>query len=531
MKLMSLLKATLSEDMNMFKYQTSKNSSKIKKIIFPLFLFVVVCFSVGVYAYMIASSLVPLKLTYIMLSLFILLVTVTTFMQGIYKSQGILFDAKDNDLLFSLPIAKEKILFAKIFKLLLFQYIYNLMFLLPAFIIYIYFERPNINFYIVSIIMTFMVPLIPTVISSVIGYLIKMFSSKSNSKRIIQTILSSIVFLAIFFLSSNLENFIKDIAKNANDINDFLIKVYYPIGLYVKLINKFDFISLFKLIIFNVLPLVLFVMIGSKYYFKIIFNSKENISRSKHKETYKKHSKIYSLVLKELRRYFSSPIYMFNTSFGLLLLLVFTIMLCFKGSDSLNGIFTNYDLNLDAGIWSVFYILILFSTSMTSITSSSVSLEYKTFNITKSLPVSEIDVLKGKLIYPFIIEMPFLLISEMLFFIFFKPNLFYMLIVLLISIFMVLFSSLIGLIINLKYPKLNANNDTEVVKQSMSSMIAVFMGMGTFVVSLLVIGYLSKFFEFSFIICAHFLLVLLVDAVLYYILIKYGVNDYKEISI
>ena len=240
MKLMSLLKATLSEDMNMFKYQTSKNSSKIKKIIFPLFLFIVVCFSVGVYAYMIASSLVPLKLTYIMLSLFILLVTVTTFMQGIYKSQGILFDAKDNDLLFSLPIVKEKILFAKIFKLLLFQYIYNLMFLLPAFIIYIYFEKPNINFYIVSIIMTFMVPLIPTVISSVIGYLIKMFSSKSNSKRIIQTILSSIVFLAIFFLSSNLENFIKDIAKNANDINDFLIKVYYPIGLYVKLINKFD---------------------------------------------------------------------------------------------------------------------------------------------------------------------------------------------------------------------------------------------------------------------------------------------------
>ena len=45
-----------------------------------------------------------------MISIFIILVTILTFMEGIYKSQGILFDAKDNDLLFSLPIKKSQIL-------------------------------------------------------------------------------------------------------------------------------------------------------------------------------------------------------------------------------------------------------------------------------------------------------------------------------------------------------------------------------------------------------------------------------------
>ena len=42
---------------------------------------------------------------------------------------------------------------------------------------------------------------------------------------------------------------------------------------------------------------------------------------------------------------------------------------------------------------------------------------------------------------------------------------------------MPLFSETIGIIVNLKYPKMDAENDTEVVKQSMSSGIAVFIGM------------------------------------------------------
>ena len=129
MKIFSLLKAVLSQDMNVFKYSAKRNSSKLNKILFPIMLFIIVGISIGTYAYMIGEKLSPFNLTYIMVSMFIMVVTVMTFIEGIYKSQGILFDSKDNDLLFSLPIKKSQILFVRIFKLLLFQYIYNLMFL------------------------------------------------------------------------------------------------------------------------------------------------------------------------------------------------------------------------------------------------------------------------------------------------------------------------------------------------------------------------------------------------------------------
>ena len=107
-KLVSLLKATMSQDMNLFRIRT-KNESKTRKMVLPIFLFLVVMFSIGSYAAMFAEQLEPMNLTYIILTMFIMLTSLLTLIEGIYKSQGILFEAKDNDLLFSLPITKSKI--------------------------------------------------------------------------------------------------------------------------------------------------------------------------------------------------------------------------------------------------------------------------------------------------------------------------------------------------------------------------------------------------------------------------------------
>ena len=40
----------------------------------------------------------------------------------------------------------------------------------------------------------------------------------------------------------------------------------------------------------------------------------------------------------------------------------------------------------------------------------------------------------------------------------------------------IIFNSTVGLLVNLKYPKMNAESDTEIVKQSISSFISVLIG-------------------------------------------------------
>ena len=166
-KLISLLKATMSQDMNLFKIK-SKNESEARKIVLPIVLALIVMFSVGSYAYMFAEVLAPNNLTYIILTIFIMLTSLLTVIEGVYKSQGILFEAKDNDLLFSLPISKSRIFFTRIFKLIAFQFLYNSLFMLPAIVVYAMYEKPNVSFYLLSLVMLVLLPIIPTIIAFII---------------------------------------------------------------------------------------------------------------------------------------------------------------------------------------------------------------------------------------------------------------------------------------------------------------------------------------------------------------------------
>lgn len=533
-KILSLLKASLSQDMNMFQYNTVKNSNKLKKVFFPIFLFGIVSVSIGAYAYMLAEPLHKVNLTYVMLSMFLTLVTILTFMSGIYKSQGILFDAKDSDLLFSLPIKRSNILFLRIFKLILFQYIYNLMFLLPAFIVYIIFERPGLSFYLISILMTILIPLIPTVVSSIIGYLVKTISSKFKAKKIIQTILSIIVFLIIYILSLRLNDFIENIATKATSINDMLTKIYYPIGAYIELITDFNILTLVKLILICIVPLLVFIYIGSKFYFKVVFNSKETSTKSKKlKETDLKEKKtpLKALTIKELKRYFSSPVYMFNTCFGLILILVMSFFLFIKGETAFKDMLKTMDFDINTTIDFLFYIIILFAGMLTSITSSSISLEGKTINITKSLPVSEKTILNSKILMALTIELPFILISILLFIIKFTPSLAYTITIILLGLIVPTLTAIIGLLVNLKYPKLNFSSDTEVVKQSISSMISIFSGMGLAIISIFGIGYFSENYPLTNLMLIHVLLLMVITFILYKLLMKIGPKEYRKLSI
>ena len=312
------------------------------------------------------------------------------------------------------------------------------------------------------------------------------------------------------------------------------MKIYYPVGLYVSLINKFNIVEFIKLLLVNIVPFVLFIILGSKLYFKIIFNFQNNFVRQKKyskRNIFKQKKPITSLVSKELRRYLSSPVYMFNTSFGLILVVAISIILVIKGEDVFNYILQSYQINANISIYVCFYFLILFSTAMTSISSSSISLEKETINITKCLPIKEELILKSKILSCFIIELPFLLLGELIFFFYFKPNIFYIASIFLIGFIVILLSALIGLIVNLKYPKMNASNDTEVVKQSISSMISIFIGMGLFVISIISFVYLSKIFSTEKYIVLHLVILSIINLVLYYILINYSVKDYRRINV
>ena len=92
------------------------------------------------------------------------------------------------------------------------------------------------------------------------------------------------------------------------------------------------------------------------------------------------------------------------------------------------------------------------------------------------------------------------------------------------------FTALIGILMNLKYPKMDATSDTEVVKQSMSSMVAVFIGMFTAMLSIVVIV-VGSTININLFIMLELLVFSIIVFVLWKILKKYGIKRFREINV
>ena len=540
-KLMSLLKATMSQDMSLFKIK-SKKQSKISKIILPIVLTLIVMFSMGTYAAMLAEQLVTYNLTYIVLTIFIMITSLLTIIEGIYKSQGILFEAKDNDLLFSLPISKSKIFFTRLFKLISFEFLYNSLFMVPAMIVYAMFEKTNINFYIISFIMLILLPIIPTIIACIIGYIIKGIASRSKAKNIVQIVLTTIMLLFIFYASFNMQGFIANITQNANSINDAITKIYYPAGLYIKLIQNFNILDLVTLLAINIIPAIIFVYIASIFYFKITSrlgekgNNKKKANWAKDEnKTFKVKTQLSGLINKEIKRFLSSPVFVINAGFGIILVAVFTIAITINFDGIIESMMHGNDIGISiddikAILPKIYYGFIVFASCMTSITSSMISLEGKSFNITKSLPVAPEKILLAKVLASNIISIPIVLISDVIFFVAFKINITDIVFILLASVIMPTVTALIGILMNLTYPKMDATSDTEVVKQSMSSGLSVFIGMFLGILSIVIIIIGSKI-NMNLFIILELLVFSLIIFVLWKILKKYGIRKFREINV
>ena len=481
-KILSLLKASMSYGMNIFNIKIKDNSKK-GKLLLPIFLGIICILAVAVYADMFMSELTKVNMGFVMLTLFVLITFILTLVEGIYKSSSLLFNCKDDDLLLSLPIKRRTVLFVRIFKFYIFELLYNSIFMLPAIIVYAIYVPVGITYYIVSLVMILFLPVIPVVISCIIGAFISSFSSKFKFKNIAQIIIITIFLIVLMVIASNLESIIKNLAASAKSLNDIITKLYYPAGAYNKLILDFNIIDLIKFILINIAIFIMSIFILGKFYFKINSKSK-TVKTSKHTTKYRvrKNKVMISLIKKEFKKFITSPVFVINAGFGLVLFIVATIAICFKFNDFIKVIMDRkIPLKIDDlknYIPLILFGLITFATLLSSITSSMISLEGRTLNILRSLPVKSSVIIKSKIYTAFVIIFPFILLGDIILFINFKFSLIQIILLLLLSIVLPLVSAYIGIIVNIKYPKMNAENDTEIVKQSMSSMIAVFAGMG-----------------------------------------------------
>lgn len=480
-KIISLIKASMTDNMSLFKIY-KKNQTKTSKKLLPLFLFFAVFVSIWSYANMIMEPLLTVNLEFVLLTLFVIITAFLTLIEGVYKSSNLLFNCKDDDLLLSLPIKKSTVLFIRILKFYVFELMYNSLFLLPAIVVYVRYVSVGISFYISSLVAILLLPIIPIAISCVVGSALALFSSNFKLKNVVQTVLTIALITGIMFVSGNIQNFIMKLAEKASSINEIITKAYYPAGAYAELVTNFNIQNLLTFIVVNLSIFIVTVFFLSKIYFKINSNVKA-IKIVKQKKDYKIKARtpIKALMKKEFGRFISSPVFIVNAGYGLILFVAGSILAAvklrsFPTSIDVEGITISMDI-IKQYISIGTFAFVCFTSLLTSITSSMISLEGKSFNILKSLPLNPYTILKAKVLTAISIMVPFLLAGDLILFFTFDYSILEMILIIIASVILPLFAETIGILMNLKYPKMDAANDTEVVKQSMSSMVSVLAGM------------------------------------------------------
>lgn len=197
--------------------------------------------------------------------------------------------------------------------------------------------------------------------------------------------------------------------------------------------------------------------------------------------SYKKHEKVSALFRRELKRYFSTPVYLLNTMLGIVSLVLLTIYSCLKIDTvtmylKLIGMSFKVENN---SILLAFVIGLLIILS--NVTYASISIEGKQRELLKSYPISIKELLLAKYLFHLSLTVPMIFICATLLGIVCRMTVSeYCLLFLLPTVFSV-FVGALGLLINLVFPNYEWENVTYIVKQSISAIITILL-------SILIVG-------------------------------------------
>ncbi len=486
-----LLRASLSEGMDIFrikKKKGEKNSGLGATIALTAMMF----FSMWVYANSWFDWLDELGKGSVLLAFMVAVTTLVTLIEGIYKSSSLLYNSKDDDLLLTLPISRGKIVALKLTKFYLFELMFNSIFLLPAMLVYFTRAAAAPSFIPISIVVLILMPVIPVVLSCVIGAVISAFSSKFKKRtaaQIILTFIAMIVLLVASFSFSYSTN-TSDSGESMAIIGDAIAKAYPPAGLYEKMALGFDILDLGVFVLIHFAVAGLGMLILAKTFFKISTRAKmTNYAAIKKIDIDKleihEYKPFHALVRKELSKFFKTPVFITNAGFGIVMFAIGVGLMCWKFNTAVDGLdFEKVPLSVEAirGLVPVIaYALMSFATLMTFITASMINLEGKSINILKTLPIPATTILRAKIMAAMIIILPLILIGDIVMAIWFGFGIIETLLLLIGSVALPAFMQIVGILVNLKYPTLDAETEMEAVKQSRSSLVCAFIGMGAMV--------------------------------------------------
>lgn len=409
------------------------------------------------------------------------------FIGSVFFAQSVIFDAKDNELLLSMPVPPSAILGSRVLLILLINYGFTFLIMAAAGVVRCL-MGPVTALGVVRYVLCFLLlPLLPTTLSCVVGGLIALIISRLRNKNIF-TLVLSLLFLGVYFaFCFNMETYVQKLVQNGEAIGSAVQKALPPFYALGMALEAGDWGQLAVFALWCILPFGLVYAVLSRFFLGIV-TAKKGEKRVKYEaKALHASSARWSMTVKELRRLGSSSAYMLNGCLGAILAVGVAVLTAVKGQSILQTLANVYagGADVNAIMMPMALVVECFALSMVIISAPSISLEGKNLWVLQTAPVRAADVLLSKVYAHLIVAVPACLVSSLLFVLALPIRGVDMALIFLVPLLLTVCMALLGVAVNLRWPRFDYTSETAVIKQSASTTITMFSGMGIVLLPLL----------------------------------------------
>lgn len=390
---------------------------------------------------------------------------------SVFNTFASLYQAKDNDMLFAMPVSVRSIVIARMSGVYAMGLMYELIVMIPAVIVYLTSVKITFAAVCFTVLIPFVLSLFILSLSCVLGWLVALINSRLKRRKIL-TVIVSIAFIGgYYYICGKASEILQMIVMNPETVATKVKGFAYPLY-HMGLASEGNAASM---LIFMGIIVLLFIVVYFVLYhsfFKLATTNRGFYGRKYVKKKTKAVSVGHALFKKELTRFLQSTNYMLNCGLGIIFMIFAAVLIIVK-QGMIKEILAQLQ-GYDGIIALVTVASLCMLTSMNDMAAASISLEGKNFWLIQVLPISGWQILKAKINLQVVLNLvPALILTVCAEWVL-RPKFIFAVMIPVTLLLFILFMAAFAVTCNLKAPNLDWTSEIIPIKQSLSVMFALF---------------------------------------------------------
>lgn len=392
---------------------------------------------------------------------------------SVFAAQSVLFEAKDNDLLLSMPIPPRYIVGVRLAVLWLLNAACCGAVFLPALFVFGLYAPPNLPALLGAMGASLLFPLLTLWVCCLLAWGLAAVTAGRRHKKLLQTVLTLALAVSYMVMVINSPSLFTLISQSSNTLARLGERIAPLRWFGAAAEGQWGYLLLFAAL--ALIPMAAVALLLNKSFLHIAL--KQTVTRRKEvgAADFRVADGRRAMVKKEVTKFFTTPNYLINCGFGGIMAVLFGVFFAIKGGDLLIAV------PVGSGNGAAVFLagMILFCVGTVNTTAVSLSLEGGAFYVLRSMPLAAENILTAKIESNLILGALPAVLGAVLGQIRLDLSPICRLLCVLLPLSGLWFSTVVGLRLNLRFPRLDFTNEYVVIKQSISVLLTMLVALGS----------------------------------------------------